>query len=324
MLVGLPASGKSSYAKELSQSEDATIFSSDELRKELYGDVNHQDNNGEVFVELYKRAKEQLKNGQSAILDATNINSKRRIATLKEFKQYECEVYYFSTEFDECVIRDFSRDRKVGNNVLDRMYKNLTLPTYAEGWNKIHIVSEFDELDGDSSSKLIFEKLIQNPLSTHEQIFGELSDWTQEFEAIYNLPQDSKWHNLSVSRHTYEVWKYVIENYQGDDKFLMLCVAVLHDVGKAYCKNFKEGSRHANFISHENASSQIACDFLSWLGYDKDFILDVCELVQLHMRMLGISMGEDGEKARKKLLEFIGEEKFNKLKFFREADEQAK
>jgi HD superfamily phosphodiesterase len=178
-------------------------------------------------------------------------------------------------------------------------------------------------MDGDDESKSSFESLIKNSSLSHEQIFGDLADWTPEFDAIYDLPQDSKWHNLSVSRHTYEVWKYVMENYKGDDKFLMLCVAVLHDTGKAYCKNFKEGSRHANFISHENVSSQIACSFLSWLGYDKRFVLEVCELVQLHMRLLGISMGDDGEKAREKLIDFIGEDKFEKLKFFREADEQA-
>jgi tRNA uridine 5-carbamoylmethylation protein Kti12 len=273
---------------------------------------------------LYRRAKEKLKSGISVIIDATNISSKRRIAAIQEFKQYQCEVYYFSTDFEECNMRDFSRDRSVGNDVLDRMYKNLTLPTYAEGWSRIHIISEYDNCAKDGDSIDQFEKLIENPFNSHEKIFGELSDWTSEFGSIYNLPQDSKWHNLSVSRHSYEVWKYVIENYQGEDKFLMLCVAVLHDVGKAYCKNFKQRSRHANFISHENVSSQIACSFLSWLGYDKEFIIDVCELVQLHMRLLGISMGDDGERARKKLIDFIGEDKFEKLKFFREADEQAK
>lgn len=52
MLVGLPASGKSTYAKKLSKKENAIILSSDELRKELFGNINNQNHNAEVFKEL--------------------------------------------------------------------------------------------------------------------------------------------------------------------------------------------------------------------------------------------------------------------------------
>jgi len=57
MMVGLPASGKSFVAEQLALKENATIHSSDSLRKELFGDVNVQDKNGEVFQELHNRIK---------------------------------------------------------------------------------------------------------------------------------------------------------------------------------------------------------------------------------------------------------------------------
>ena len=38
MLVGLPASGKTTCGKRLAEVEDALIVSSDEIRKELLGD----------------------------------------------------------------------------------------------------------------------------------------------------------------------------------------------------------------------------------------------------------------------------------------------
>ena len=38
MLVGLPASGKSTYAQELAKEYNSTVFSSDALRAELWGD----------------------------------------------------------------------------------------------------------------------------------------------------------------------------------------------------------------------------------------------------------------------------------------------
>lgn len=85
MMVGLPCSGKSTYAKELSNDLEAIICSSDAIRKELSGDINLQDKNEEVFKVLHNRIKENLKEGKSVIYDATNINSKRRRSFLSEF-----------------------------------------------------------------------------------------------------------------------------------------------------------------------------------------------------------------------------------------------
>ena len=82
MMVGLPASGKSTYVKELAEEMRAVICSSDAIRKELCGDENSQDNNEEVFKLLHSRIKECLKKGVNVIYDATNINSKRRRAFL--------------------------------------------------------------------------------------------------------------------------------------------------------------------------------------------------------------------------------------------------
>jgi predicted kinase len=320
MMCGLPASGKSTKAKEIADDENALILSSDEMRIELFGDVNHQDDNGKLFEELYRRAKEYLKQGKSVIVDATNISSKRRISTLNEFKNYHKEIYYLCTYYEKCLYHDIIRDKKVGEHVINRMYRTLLIPTYKEGWNDIHIYSnEFGLL---KKYKDKFENIIFNPATTHDGMFEELSKYDSfTFLPIYNLPHDSKWHTLSVSRHTYEVWKYIMDNYHAPDKDKMLMVALFHDTGKAHCKQFKEGSKYANFYNHENVSAQLVCNFLMWMGYEEDFILDVSELVQLHMRLLS---ADDSESCMEKLKQFVGEDTFNKLKFFKEADEQAK
>ena len=53
VMVGIPASGKSYKAKELSELYNANIYSSDTYRKELLGDENCQDNNELVFNTLF-------------------------------------------------------------------------------------------------------------------------------------------------------------------------------------------------------------------------------------------------------------------------------
>ena len=88
MMVGLPGSGKSLRAKNLAVKENAIIHSSDNLRQELFGDKNTQDNNEELFKELHRRIKHDLKGEQNVIYDATNISYKsvRRFGRIKEDK----------------------------------------------------------------------------------------------------------------------------------------------------------------------------------------------------------------------------------------------
>ena len=102
MCIGLPASGKSEQAKKLAAEYNAEIFSSDELRVEMFGDVNHQENNNALFNELHKRIRECLASGKSAIYDACNINYKRRMEFLKSLNKISCEkiAVIMATHFD--------------------------------------------------------------------------------------------------------------------------------------------------------------------------------------------------------------------------------
>ena len=51
MMVGLPCSGKSSYC----QNHPGVWISSDEIRKELYGDASIQENPDKVFRLMWRR-----------------------------------------------------------------------------------------------------------------------------------------------------------------------------------------------------------------------------------------------------------------------------
>jgi predicted kinase len=317
MLCGLPASGKSSYAKNLSQLENASLLSSDQMRLELYGDEGNQEHNAELFDEIYKRARRQLNKGKNVIVDATNIALKKRINALQGLDVSK-EIYYFDTPLSTCVERDLLRDRTVGKRVIDRMYRQFQIPSHLEGWDKIQIVSDIDFREYTMKDEL--EKIITHKLSYHSLFETELSQWSI-FKSIIDLPHDSPYHSFSVSKHTYYVWEYILDNYHELDKLELLWAALLHDTGKAHCKENKEGSRYSNYIGHEFVGSQLAFRFLKYIGYSDDFVLRVTELVHLHMRLMGAG---DSEKAIKKLKEYTGDSLFNKLDIFYKADLQAK
>lgn len=84
MYIGLSGSGKSTLAenqliyKTTELNRKVAYLSSDEIRKELFGDENDQSHNVKVFEEMFKRTRRALIEGEDVIYDATNLSSKRR------------------------------------------------------------------------------------------------------------------------------------------------------------------------------------------------------------------------------------------------------
>lgn len=320
LMVGLPASGKSSLVQELANKYDAVVLSSDKIREQLYGDESIQGDANKVFETLHYQVNSYLIKGVNVLYDATNINRKRRVHLIKnEIKADEYICYYMNAELGSCIYHDEKRERTVGYEVIDRMYKTLQIPLKNEGWNEVIIYNKSQPLH--KSLKVYFEEVV-NSDSDHDFLFEKLGLLFNEFDEITDLPHDSKYHTFSVSRHIYHTYKYVMDNYKGNRKFEMLVTSLFHDVGKGYCKSFYshkgEEKRTASYIGHEFVSSQITMNELYHLGYDEEFITYVSTLVQLHMIPHNMN-----EKQEKKLRELLTEEQFEDLMFLNEADLQA-
>ena len=61
MLVGIPGSGKSYYAKQLCKSERAVIVATDSIRERLFGSESKQKNTYLVFDALSPRSNRRLR-----------------------------------------------------------------------------------------------------------------------------------------------------------------------------------------------------------------------------------------------------------------------
>lgn len=321
MLIGLPGSGKSTLAKEISKKESAIVISSDDIREELFGDINSQENNDLIFKEMNSRSNTYLQKGQNVIYDATNINRRRRKHIINfEIKADEKIAYYLNNSIKNVKEQNEKRDRKVDHKVIERMYKNLHIPILNEGWSQvIYKVSETKSLEQYKNN---CEDIILNSVD-HDTLFENLFGYIHEFKDIYNLPHDSSYHSFSVSRHTYHVYKFIKDNYHKNDKILMLWASLFHDLGKGFCKsfvNFKgEETKYANFIGHEQVSSQLAAWYLTLLNYEDHFVKNIVSLVQFHMVPMNSS-----EKKLSELQKILGVDLFEKLIFLHQADLQAK
>ena len=105
-LIGLPGSGKSTFAKKIAKDNFAVILSSDNIRKELFGYEN-QDNNGKVFEVMNNRAIELLENNIDVVYDATNLNEKKRRTIISRAKNVESKIvaYLCCTQIDKILER---------------------------------------------------------------------------------------------------------------------------------------------------------------------------------------------------------------------------
>ncbi len=134
-LIGLPASGKSTFAK--SHPECVTICP-DEIRQEFFGDAANQSHGDLVFAVAWARINQALAENKDVIFDATNCQRKYRKSIFKNTpKETKHVAVVFNTPIDVCKKRNSKRNRKVPESVIERMSAKFSKPTKEEGFDEI-------------------------------------------------------------------------------------------------------------------------------------------------------------------------------------------
>lgn len=139
MMIGIPASGKSSIAKEIAKEFHFEILSADSIREELTGFVEDQTKNKEVFEIIYERLRDNLLKGNNVILDNTNINKAYRKMIFDKIDDIEClKIGYLCTKNEEDLHRDnLLRAHPVPDHIIDKFIKLFEMPSLVEGFDKI-------------------------------------------------------------------------------------------------------------------------------------------------------------------------------------------
>lgn len=274
MAVGLPGSGKSTWAKQNKEILKYNIHSSDGIREEL-GDVNDQSRNTEVFNTLRDRIKTDLNTGNSVFMDATNLSRRRRTNFLKhEVGNIFCKkvCILFVTDFAECVRRATERKRKIPHKVMNKMIKNFETPWYSEGFNSIYIIWDFDHIDS--------------------------YDYLEDLQFLDLLPHDNHHHSLTIGEHMRKAENVYVKKYKDDSKRseLLQYAVLLHDMGKPFCKTFLDrdgnNTEEAKYYQHHNVGAYYGLFYMKYISEyykycnkltDED-ILYVSLLINLHMK----------------------------------------
>jgi predicted kinase len=149
--VGLPASGKSSWAKRMIQENKgkAKLTSKDDLRAML--DVGDHNQGNEIFVLGVRDhiIKESIKAGKSVIVADTNLAMKHEthIQTLAG-NRADVEMVFFDVGVETCVSRDKEREVSLGEKIVRGMERDWLNQKNSLGSKpfKVHVITEAMQL----------------------------------------------------------------------------------------------------------------------------------------------------------------------------------
>lgn len=294
VMIGIAGSGKSSWAKKNAKILNAEVISSDDIRIELFGSLDQSDNT-KVFYEFHKRAVAKLNEGQDVILDATNLNRKRRKhLTHNILKGHVVHYIVIATPIKDLLLRNVMRPhpKRLPHEALIRQIKNFEFP--------------YVNLDDGVENEERFNNItvIRNEFKRpHIDDYMRFANGFEQF---------SPYHTEDVWSHTLTSLEYLSTlgvNLIYED-YVELALTY-HDLGKPFSQTPHPNPKiegHMRYIAHENVSTYI---YLTIEKYNPW----VTNLISGHIIMNTIS-----DKNKQKMIDRIGLVCYTELEKLHKAD----
>jgi predicted kinase len=149
MMVGCPASGKSTVAKNFATSSTygGLYISRDVIRFSMVKeDEEYFSRENEVYAEFIRQIKDALDFNAEVFADATHLNETSRAKTLRalgeSIKDVEVNVIWVRVPVEIALSQNENRigtRSYVPKSVIRRMHSQITRPTKEEGFDHIYI-----------------------------------------------------------------------------------------------------------------------------------------------------------------------------------------
>lgn len=141
-LVGLPGSGKSTFAQLLQRLTGAMVISTDRIRGDLYGDPEIQGEWATVETQVLTRYREAIAQGKGVIYDATNYHPVWRREIMAKFRAITGDpwiAWWLDPPLNQCLAHNQGRSRQVDPAIITMMAAHLTEdpPHPADGFAQV-------------------------------------------------------------------------------------------------------------------------------------------------------------------------------------------
>ena len=140
IVLGLPGTGKSTFATAFAQKIKAEHLNTDKIRDQLgLRGKYDQETKSMIYQQMLSLARKKLKENQHVIIDGTFSNTEWRKKILSLANEFSCKISWFVMDADEAIIKeriskkrryseaDFSVYKKVRNSYDPILYPNLVL-----------------------------------------------------------------------------------------------------------------------------------------------------------------------------------------------------
>ncbi|UKO96201.1 AAA family ATPase [Nostoc sp. UHCC 0870] len=145
LLIGLPGSGKSTLAKQLiAECPLMQLISTDAIRGQLFGSEAIQGSWLLIWREIERQLQQAISTDKTVIFDATNAQRRHRreiITLVRDIGFTHITGVWVKTPVWLCLARNKKRDRKVPEEIILRMHRQLrdAPPSQEEGLDELVI-----------------------------------------------------------------------------------------------------------------------------------------------------------------------------------------
>jgi predicted kinase len=157
LLIGIPASGKSTWAKSfVKNNTDWVRVSRDDFRLMFKQEQMCEPKVEDLITAMVNQAiTKALVRKLNVIVDATNVREKYIAEFIEKFK-YSADIDYrvFDISIDKAVERDNALDAKVGEEVIKKMYNNYKILMDSFHFQPVKKVEFYPEIKIDYKSEL--------------------------------------------------------------------------------------------------------------------------------------------------------------------------
>jgi predicted kinase len=238
LLVGSPGSDKVSLAREIAQAQSRVMIRADGLRQMNGSDDGGKSRYEEVTHAILLQLGKALATGKPIVLDDVNRTPKLRKPYLELARRfgYRTEAVFLNVTLEEATAfaekQAQQGGRAISEQELRKWERNLRIPTYAEGFDRIEVrtseqvVEEAREFFQEQESRLI-----ENPVKLIRELEadGRLERWIPELYRAIPIDQHNPHHRFTIYEHILKATEVV-----AGSSLKMVWTMLLHDIGKAY------------------------------------------------------------------------------------------
>ena len=260
VMVGVPGSGKSTYAESLG----LKIISSDAIRERDYAHLTNSElHTPQVNKEVFEKAWNEMKEcNTSFVFDATNLNRKKRINLYRYLKAlgYLVEINIVIEPLSVILKQNKMRKRRVPVSVIKKMYASMQPPRVGIDCDIFNIINRYPMLSKDlymAQVDLFLSMKVKGISGLIEDYIS--SEWKEELVNIVKS-HDTPYHLESIDEHINMCFinaEDFLKNTSLNYHAAIYLTTILHDLGKSVTKN------GGHYFGHENVSSIYALLLLS-------------------------------------------------------------